>query len=124
MEKKKILIVDDEKDFTDMVKLNLEESGQFNVRVENKGSQAYSTAKSFKPDLILLDIIMPDEDGGSVLYKLESDRDLMNIPVVFLTAIVNKGEGATLQDTISGKPFLSKPVAVKKLIDCVRLNAR
>jgi len=124
MGKKKVLIIDDEKNFTDMVKLNLEETGRFTVRVENKGSSGYSAAKDFKPDLILLDIMMPDKDGGNVLYEIKNDDEMKNIPVVFLTAIVKTNEDPSIDGHISGKPYLAKPVNFGKLVDCIDHNVQ
>lgn len=119
MKKKKILIVDDEVDFTDMVKMNLEMAGGYNVKVENKGASALLAAKKFKPDLIFLDIIMPDMDGGAVLFGLRNDKEVKDVPVVFLTAIVSGSESGSLDNSISGQPFLAKPVTVSQIIECI-----
>lgn len=119
-EKKRILIVDDEKNFTDMVKLNLIATGEFDVKTENNGAGALVAAKIFKPDLIFLDVIMPDVDGGTVLEQLKDDIYTRDIPVVFLTAIVAEGEATTIGGIISGYPLLSKPVSVVKLIGAIK----
>lgn len=117
MEKKKILIVDDEEHFGKMVKLNLEGTGRYAVRVETQGKQAFAAAKVFKPDLILLDVIMPDADGGEVAQQIKTDKDLNNTPIVFLTAIVKKNEIAYRDGSACGYPFIAKPVTVKELIN-------
>lgn len=122
MEKKKVLIVDDEEDFAVMVKLNLEATGRYEVRTENKGLLAVVTAKEFKPDLILLDIIMPDIEGSQVAASLKGDRDTAKIPVVFLTAMVTKEETESAGGVIAGNPFIAKPVDTKSLIDCIEKN--
>ena len=90
--KKRILIIDDEESFTQLVKLNLEASGKYEVMTENKGSLGLVATKQFKPDLILLDLIMPDMGGGELSGQLESDEETKNIPIVFLTAIMTKEE--------------------------------
>jgi len=118
--KKKILVVDDEKDFTAMIKLNLGERGNYEVKTENKGADALAAARKFKPDLIFLDIIMPDMDGGAVLFQLKGDIMTRDIPVVFLTAIMTESEVVSSDNIVSGYPFLAKPVSVKKLIECVK----
>lgn len=118
MEKKKILIVDDEVTFTRMVKLNLEETGEFSVLVENNGNNAVFTARLEKPDLILLDIIMPGTDGTIVMNQLKKDEATKNIPVMFLTAIVKKEE--TKDGMIGGYPFIAKPVETQELLNCIR----
>src|SRR5678815_5420661 len=78
--KKRILIVDDEVPFTRMVKLNLEKTGAFEVRAENRATYAVAAAREFKPDLIILDVIMPGMDGGDVQNKLKRDRSLRHTP--------------------------------------------
>ncbi|HDN85610.1 MAG: response regulator [Candidatus Omnitrophota bacterium] len=124
MEKKKILIVDDEEGFTQMVKLNLEETGKYEVIVENKGKEAIFTAKKFKPDLIFLDIVMPDTDGGEIMQKMHSDEDLKDTPVVFLTALVTEKEVKSQEGIIAGHPFLAKPVTTQQLIECIEKYSR
>lgn len=123
-EKISILLVDDEKSFTDMVKLNLEATGEYVLKVENTGTGAIAAAKKFRPDLILLDIIMPDADGGTVLFGLQNEKDTKDIPVVFLTAIVSERDTERIDYRISGRPFLAKPVTTTQLIECIRRNVR
>ena len=92
MEKKRILIIDDEASFTRMVKLNLEKTGAFEVREENKATYALAAAREFKPDVILLDVIMPTMDGGDVAAQIRNDRHLKGTPIIFLTATVSQSE--------------------------------
>lgn len=124
MNKKKILIVDDEENFTKLVKLNLEYGGRYRVMTENSAKNAFNSIQMFKPDLILLDVIMPDMDGGSIANQIKSDENLKDIPVVFLTAIVTKNEASLKNDTIAGRPFLAKPVTKEQLIDCIERNLK
>lgn len=114
MDKKKILIIDDEKDFTQMVKLNLEQSGKYEVGIENKGPNALSAAKKFKPQLILLDILMPGVDGFKVLEMLKKDFSTVSIPVIMLTAVMTeeaKGKATSLYD----EGYIEKPVNAEVL---------
>ena len=120
MDKKKILIIDDEEGFTKLVKLNLEETGEYMVKVENNSSNAFKTAKEFKPDLILLDIMMPGMDGGDVASELKTDNVLKDIPVVFLTAIIREDEMDSQDGSIGGHPFIAKPVSAKDLIKHIK----
>src|SRR5438477_10515438 len=92
MEKKRILIIDDEASFTRMVKLNLEKTGTFEVREENRPAYGIAAAREFKPDLILLDAIMPTMDGGHVAAQIRNDRHLKGTPIVFLTGTVSQPE--------------------------------
>ena len=124
MEKKRILIIDDEPGFTRMVKLNLEKTGFFEVREENKATYAIPAAREFKPDLILLDVIMPSMDGGDVAAHIKNDRQLRDIPVVFLTATVSQRETGEVGLNSGGELFLGKPVSVETLIKCINENTR
>ena len=103
MDKKKILVIDDEKDFTKLVKLNLEQTGDYEVMIENEGTSALNTIRQFKPDLILLDIVMPDANGGEIAQEIRLDEGLKSIPVVFLTAIVTKEEVASQGGKMGGR---------------------
>jgi len=84
----KVLAVDDEAGFTKLVKMNLERDKEFEVRVENSSNKALSAALEFKPDVILLDVVMPGMDGGDVLTQVKKNAALANIPVVFMTALM------------------------------------
>jgi class 3 adenylate cyclase len=113
--KKRILLIDDEQSFIRMLKLNLEETGAYEVRAENRGTRALAAARQFNPDLILLDVIMPDMGGGDVAFQIEADPNVKDTPIVFLTAVVKKGE----QGIIAGHDFIAKPVTVEEVIDCI-----
>src|SRR2546430_17585041 len=115
MEKKRILIIDDEASFTRMVKLNLEKTGAFEVREENKATYALATAREFKPDVILLDVIMPTMDGGDVAAQIRNDRHLKGTPIIFLTATVSQREAGDGGLNSGGDPLLAKTVHVGKL---------
>ena len=116
MAAKKILVVDDEVGFTRLVKLNLDATGKFQVQTENRGSQTLNAARAFRPDLILLDIVMPDMDGSEVAKQLKSDPVTGNIPILFLTALVKGREVASTAGAIGGHLFLAKPVTTDELV--------
>ena len=122
MDKKRILVVDDEPAFTHMIKLNLEETGDYEVLTENQGNKALKTAREFRPDMIFLDIIMPDMDGPQLLGMLREDAQLKDIPVVFLTALVTKDEISEEGSVIAGNSFLAKPVTTERLITAIKEN--
>jgi CheY-like chemotaxis protein len=119
MSLKKILLVDDEHALTRMMRLNLEQTGRFEVREENRGSNAVRVAREFKPDLIFLDVMMPDMGGDEVAAQLKDDPDLRHIQYVFLTAIVTKRETGSRATEISGEMFLAKPVKREELLAAV-----
>jgi CheY-like chemotaxis protein len=116
-----ILIVDNNRDFTDSARLALERTGRYIVSEENDASKAYQTAQDVKPDLILLDIVMPETDGGEVADRIQSDPALHGTPIVFLTALVTQAEGKSGL-RIQGHPFLAKPIRVPDLIKGIEEN--
>lgn len=118
MTPKRLLIVDDESSFTRLLRLTLEGTGKFVVEEVNNGTKAVEVARYFKPDIIFLDVVMPEIDGGDVATKLRADPELAHVPIVFLTAIVSAKE-ASHQSDIGGFPFLAKPVSVDTLAKAV-----
>ncbi len=116
---KRILVVDDEPGITRMTKLNLERTGNYEVRTENQGSQAVAAAREFRPDLILLDVMMPDMDGDEVSSRVLEDPQLLSTKIVFMTAIVTKDETDAMGSNIGGFEFLAKPVKTEDLITTI-----
>lgn len=109
-----ILIVDDEVNFCKLVKMNLESAGNFAVEIAVDGKAGINLAKKLKPDIILLDILMPNMDGFEVLKRLKDDRDTMAIPVVMLTARVDEDsqvKAAQLYD----EDYIMKPIEAEEL---------
>ena len=97
-QKVKVLLVEDEQMIADMYKLRLEEDG-YEVIVTDKGSEAIEIAKNQKPAIVLLDIILPETDGFSILQTLKGDDDTKKIPVLMLT---NLGQES---DQLKGEQF-------------------
>ena len=124
MAKKRILLVDDEKSFTNLLKLNLEETGNYEVRVENWPEDALGAAQQFKPDLVLLDIIMPRIPGGNVAAQIKEDPALKDTPIVFLTAAVRKQQVDDNEGIICDFPCLAKPATVEMVIETIEKHAR
>ena len=114
--KKRILVVDDEPALTRMVKMNLERTGDYEVRTENQGAKVVTAVREFWPDLILLDVMMPDMSGDEASQQLREDPVLAGIKVVFMTAIVTKEETSEMGGNIGGNEFLAKPVKTEELI--------
>ncbi len=120
--KKKILMIDDEVDFCYFTKKNLEKTKEFDVAVENSAEKGIKTAIELKPDLILLDIIMPELDGSEVAFRLVNDARTKDIPIVFLTCLaeekdLNEFDGLKL---IGGRRFVSKPCQTSELIKIIK----
>jgi two-component system, OmpR family, response regulator len=120
----KILLVDDEPAFTRVIRNYLQESGRFYVRMENTSTKALATAREFKPDLILLDVIMPDMDGGEIAAQLRNDPRLNQTPIIFLTAAVSKEDVTRQGEVIGGNTFLPKPVDAEELIGAIDRKLR
>ena len=74
------MVVDDEAGFTKLLKMNLEKTGKYEVRIENQSTKALEVAKEFQPDVVLLDIVMPDMDGGDVAAQFQDDPMLRRVP--------------------------------------------
>ena len=117
-ERRRILIVDNDPDTTHLVKVLLERTGRYLVVEENDGAKAHQSARNFRPDLILLDVVMPETDGGEVAARVEADPELQNTPIVFLTALVTRAEAKSGLN-IQGHPFLAKPVSIPELINAI-----
>ena len=122
MVNKRILIIDDEENFTQLVKLNLEDTGEYTVRTENRGALGFAAAKQFKPDLILLDILMPDTEGSEVAFQIKNDIETKDIPIVFLTAVAEKEEVKRSGGLIAGHPCVAKPISSEQLIAVIKKN--
>ena len=116
--KPRILIVDDNPRFSHSARLILQESGQYVVCEENDAASAVETARSFRPDLILLDLVMPQLDGADVAAQVESDWALHGVPIVFVTGLVTRDEARNGQ-RIDGHRVVSKPVSSFDLLGAV-----
>jgi CheY-like chemotaxis protein len=120
MDKKRIMIVDDEVPFTRLLKMSLEQGGCYAVQVENKPCNAVHAANQFLPHLVLMDVMMPGIDGGLLAAQLKASVRLQNVPIVFLTAAVKREEVRAHQGQIGGLPFLAKPVDLRELTQCLQ----
>jgi len=122
--KRRILLVDDEKSFTNLLKLNLEDTGNYDVRVENWAEDAYPAAQQFNPDLILLDIIMPRMPGGNVAAQIKADPAFKETPIIFLTAAVRKHQVEENDGMICDYPCLAKPASADEVIQMIEKHVR
>jgi CheY-like chemotaxis protein len=116
LKRARILIIDDEEDICNFSKSVLERTGKFEVLISTDALKGIDLAKTSQPDLVLLDINMPNIDGGEVAQQLRGHKPTSEIPIVFLTALLRKDEQGD-----SGKRgrhfFLAKPVSPKELIE-------
>ena len=119
-EKKRILIVDDEASNTRLLKIFLERTNDYLVKEENHAKSAVSAAEDFQPHLILLDVMMPGMDGGELAARFQANPKLKDVPIVFLTVAVTRGEVEASGGRIGGFPFLAKPVVLSEVVACLK----
>ena len=120
-EKRRILIVDDDRDSTHLIKILLEKISHYLVLEENDAAKAHESARDFRPDLILLDIMMPEIDGGDIAAQIDADPGLQRTPIILLSALVTKTE-AKAGLHIQGHPVLAKPIDIPELINRIEEN--
>lgn len=113
---KRILVVDDDKVFLRMVEYDLTKNG-FDVVTAQDGESGIILARTQDPDLILLDINMPDLEGGDVVSALEEDPHTQNIPIIFVTALLTKQEEVKRQNMLGRHSFFSKPYNLDRLLE-------
>ena len=119
LENKTVLIVDDEHDLLDLIEYNILQSG-YNVLKADNGLSGISLARKHKPDLILLDIMMPEMDGHEVCSVLKEDTGLKSTPIIFLTARGDEKTEIRSLD-LGAADYLTKPISPTKLVS--RINA-
>jgi two-component system alkaline phosphatase synthesis response regulator PhoP len=124
MYKKRVLIIDDEENFCRLVKKNIEQTGEFEVHIATNGDDGIRLAREIKPDLILLDVVMPGMDGADVISLIRNDESIKDTPIVFLTAIVREEEVSSQASFTKGYSLLSKTVTVGELMACIKKNVK
>lgn len=102
-----------------LVQAMIEKAGLYETAIENLSYRALATARTFKPDLVLLDVDMPGKDGGDVARELKADPALKDVPVIFLTSLVSKHEADKRKASGAGERFLSKPTEPAVLLGAI-----
>jgi CheY-like chemotaxis protein len=106
---RRILVVDDDDDVRSLVAMSLSKVGGHEVRTAASGAACLQELREWRPDVVVLDVMMPGMDGPATLDVMRGDRDLHDIPVVFLTASVAGPELSNLKESavagVLGKPF-------------------
>jgi two-component system alkaline phosphatase synthesis response regulator PhoP len=128
MEKKaKILLVDDDADFVQSTRMVLE-SKPYEVIVAVNGDEGMRKAREEKPDLILLDIIMPVEDGFTAAEQLKNDPELAKIPVLMLTSYSSKGSETSIPRSrgyeLDTEDYIDKPISPENLLAVVEKHLK
>jgi len=119
-QKHRILIVDDDTLYAEVLKIQLEKTGAYEVKTVAHARLVMAAARGFGPQLILLDIMMPEQDGGEIAAQLAQDERLQDIPVVFLTSAVTRAEMAEKGGLVAGRRILAKPVGEQELVDTIQ----
>ena len=122
MEKQTILIVDDEQDLLDMIEYNLRQQ-DYDVLTADNGQLGIQIAKENKPNLVLLDVMMPGMDGIEVCDRMKEDTDLRQIPIIFLTA---RGDEKTEIEGLNkgADDYITKPISTSKLLSRIKAVLR
>lgn len=115
----KILVIDDEPEITEIVETFLTENG-FKVLTENEPGRAIEKARGFKPDVILLDIMMPGVDGYDICQALKRDPEFSNVPIIFLTG-KDRTDDMGRSFKSGGDMFIKKPFSCERLLEIVSI---
>lgn len=114
---KKILVIEDDRDIADLVKLVLETTQDFQVETVLDPFAAYDTAKAFRPDAILLDLSMPKMDGWAVFKMIRSDASFAEVPIGILTAKSQQFDEMVGLHIMNADAYITKPFGKQELID-------
>jgi two-component system, OmpR family, alkaline phosphatase synthesis response regulator PhoP len=118
----KVLVVEDEADVAEMIRYNLGKEG-YDVRLSASGTDALRQAKEARPDVILLDIMVPQLNGWEICRRLKQDRDTQAIPVIMVTGRVEEGD-KVLGFEMGADDYVTKPFSPRELVARVRAVAR
>jgi two-component system, OmpR family, alkaline phosphatase synthesis response regulator PhoP len=117
----KVLVIDDEADFCYFVRKNLMRDGLFDVIIATNGKDGIELAENEQPDIILLDLVMPDMPGEDVAAVLKEHATTANIPILYITALATDEDiGDSEENKIGNNYILPKPVRTKKLIATIQ----
>jgi DNA-binding response OmpR family regulator len=115
-----VLLVDDSLNVCEALKLNLENRHGFIVHTAQTGKAALALARRLRPDIIVLDVMMPGMSGGQVAEVLREYPDTARIPIIFFTGMISKEELENRGGEIGGELFMAKPVNHEELAAVIR----
>jgi two-component system, OmpR family, phosphate regulon response regulator PhoB len=115
----KVLVIDDEPEITDIVETFLTEAG-YTVTVENTPRNAVVRAREFRPEVVILDIMMPDMDGYQICQEMKQDPALANVPIIFLTG-KDRNDDMGRSFKVGGDMFIKKPFSCERLLEIVNI---
>ncbi|MBI3462489.1 MAG: response regulator [Planctomycetes bacterium] len=114
--KRKVLLVDDDEELVEMITEVLDSDGRFEVRVANNGFDAGMMVKEYRPDLIVLDVMLPDINGKEVCQRVRSDENLDGVRILCISGMVEDDKIEELREA-GADDFLHKPFEVEELIN-------
>jgi two-component system, OmpR family, response regulator VicR len=114
--RRRILVVEDEPDIADLVKLVLE-TDDFEVRTVLDAERAHDEAKSYQPDAILIDLLMPKLDGWAVFRLMRNDPALAHVPIAILTAKSQEFDAMVGLHVMKADAYITKPFGKQELLD-------
>ena len=114
--KRKVLLVDDDLELVELMTKVLEDDGRFEVRVANNGFDAGMMVKEYRPDLIVLDVMLPDINGKEVCHRVRADNTLEDVRILCISGMIEEDKIQELRLAGADK-FLHKPFDIEELID-------
>ena len=114
--KRRVLIVDDDEDLVELIADHLERDSRFEIRTANNGFDAGMMVKEYRPDIIVLDVMLPDINGKEVCQRVRSDKTMEDTRIICISGMVEEDKVADLRDA-GADDFMHKPFEVEKLID-------
>ena len=114
--KRKVLIVDDDEELVELISDVLERDGRFEIRIANNGFDAGMVVKEYRPDLVVLDIMLPDINGKEVCQRIRADANLEDVRVICISGMVEEDKVGELM-AAGANDFMHKPFEVEKLIE-------
>jgi excisionase family DNA binding protein len=114
--KRKVLLVDDDTELLQLMTTMLEEDGRFEIRVASNGFDAGMMVKEYRPDMIVLDVMLPDINGREVCHRVRADTTLEDVRILCISGMIEEDKIQELR--LSGADdFLPKPFEIAELID-------
>jgi two-component system OmpR family response regulator len=114
--KRKVLIVDDDEELVELLSDVFEKDARFDIRTANNGFDAGMLVKEFRPDLVVLDVMLPDINGKEVCQRVRSDSSLEAVKIICISGMVEQDKVAELK-AAGANDFMHKPFNVERLLD-------
>jgi excisionase family DNA binding protein len=114
--KRKVLIVDDDEELVELLSDTFARDGRFDIKTANNGFDAGMLVKEFRPDLVILDVMLPDINGKEVCQRVRSDSTLEMVKIICISGMIEQDKIADLKAS-GANDFMNKPFTVDKLLD-------